>query len=457
MIHRTPAATTHSTFRIPHSPFCLLFSVIPLVIALAPLAQAQVTVSAFEARNRMVDEEIVDAGLKNARVIAAMRATPRHEFVALNERQFAYFDMALPIGEGQTISPPFIVAYMTEQLDPQPTDKVLEIGTGSGYQAAILSPLVKEVYSIEIKEALGKNAARTLKRLGYTSRNVFTKIGDGYQGWPEHAPFDKIIVTCSPENVPQALVDQLRDGGRLIVPLGERFQQTLYLFRKQGGKLVSEALRATLFVPMTGTAESERKVKPDPLNPALINGGFEETRTEGSTEMPRGWHYLRQGKIVKDSLAPEGEHYVTFTNSEPGRGASGLASLRHRRPQSHHARCLIASAGQRRAARPKRPAITGVGDHLLRRQAEHDRRAIARAVARDVRLADRTWHADGAPQGGHRHLAHRPVRRRRRSFVRQCPARAGDGEEVVSIQQSVGNKGSAHRCRDSCWLLTTEY
>jgi len=275
----------------------------------------------------MVDEEIVDAGLKNQRVIAAMRITPRHEFVGLKERQLAYFDMALPIGEGQTISPPFIVAYMTEQIDPQPTDKVLEIGTGSGYQAAILSPLVKEVYSIEIKELLGKNAARTLKRLGYTNKNVFTKIGDGYQGWPEHAPFDKVIVTCSPENVPQALVDQLRDGGRLIVPLGERFQQTLYLFRKQDGKLVSEALRATLFVPMTGTAESERKVKPDPLNPALVNGGFEDIRTEGSTEVPRGWHYVRQCKIVKESLAPEGERYVTFTNNEPGRAAQALQAF----------------------------------------------------------------------------------------------------------------------------------
>jgi protein-L-isoaspartate(D-aspartate) O-methyltransferase len=321
MTRRTPAALVHSPFSFR------LCGAVLIVASIAPNVLAQATYSAVEARNRMVDDEIVNAGLKNERVIAAMRATPRHEFVGLKERQYAYFDMALPIGEGQTISPPFIVAYMTEQLDPQPTDKVLEIGTGSGYQAAILSPLVKEVYSIEIKDALGKNAARTLKHLGYTGRNVFTKIGDGYQGWPEHAPFDKIIVTCSPENVPQALIDQLREGGRLIVPLGERFQQTLYLFRKEQGKLVSEALRATLFVPMTGTAESERKVKPDPLKPAIINGGFEESRTEGSTETPRGWHYVRQCKIVKDSLAPEGEHYVTFTNSEPGRAAQALQAF----------------------------------------------------------------------------------------------------------------------------------
>jgi protein-L-isoaspartate(D-aspartate) O-methyltransferase len=328
MIHRPRCVFVDSPFRVPHSPFLFgLCASFLLSACTAPVTHAQVTYSAPEARNRMVDDEIVNAGLKNERVIAAMRSTPRHEFVGLKERQYAYFDMALPIGEGQTISPPFIVAYMTEQLDPQPTDKVLEIGTGSGYQAAILSPLVKEVYSIEIKELLGKNAARTLKRLGYIGKNVFTKIGDGYQGWPEHAPFDKIIVTCSPENVPQALVDQLRDGGRLIVPLGERFQQTLYLFRKENGKLVSEALRATLFVPMTGTAENERKVKPDPLHPTVINGSFEEIRMEGTTETPRGWHYVRQCKMVKDPLSPEGEHYVTFTNTDPGRASQALQAF----------------------------------------------------------------------------------------------------------------------------------
>ncbi len=161
----------------------------------------------------MVDEEIVAAGVKNPRVIASMRSTPRHEFVQAAERPLAYYDMALPIGSSQTISPPYVVAYMTEQLDPQPDDKVLEIGTGSGFQAAVLSPLVKDVYTIEIVKPLGERAARTLKRLKYA--NVHTKIGDGYAGWPEVAPFDKIIVTCSPEKVPQALVDELKEGGRL--------------------------------------------------------------------------------------------------------------------------------------------------------------------------------------------------------------------------------------------------
>ncbi len=164
--------------------------------------------------------------------------------------------MALPIGEGQTISPPFVVAYMTESIDPQPTDKVLEIGTGSGYQAAVLSALVKEVYTIEIVKPLGERAAKTLKRLEYD--NVHAKVGDGYHGWPEHAPFDKIIVTCSPEKVPQALVDQLKEGGRMVIPVGERYQQTLYLLKKTNGKLASESLLPTLFVPMTGAAEDKR-------------------------------------------------------------------------------------------------------------------------------------------------------------------------------------------------------
>ena len=273
------------------------------------------------ARNRMVDEEIVAAGVKNPRVIQAMRKTPRHEFVLPESRQYAYLDMALPIGFSQTISPPFVVAYMTEQLDPQPTDKVLEIGTGSGYQAAVLSGLVDEVYSIEIVEPLGKRAKQPLRRY----RNVKTKIGDGYLGWPEHAPFDKIIVTCSPEGVPTALVKQLKEGGRMIVPVGERYKQNLYLLRKINGRMVTEALRPTLFVPMTGKAEDGRRVLPDPTNPSLANGDFEE-RVPNS-ELPAGWHYQRQLKLVSDDDAPSGKNYVKFSNREPGLGCRALQGL----------------------------------------------------------------------------------------------------------------------------------
>jgi protein-L-isoaspartate(D-aspartate) O-methyltransferase len=272
--------------------------------------------------DRMVDEEIAAAGVKDERVIRAMRETPRHEFVPTNQRQYAYFDMALPIGNSQTISPPFIVASMTEAIDPQPGDRVLEIGTGSGYQAAVLSPLVKDVYSIEIVEPLAKRAARTLKKLKY--ENVHTRAGDGYKGWPEAAPFDKIIVTCSPEKVPQPLVDQLRDGGLMVIPVGERYQQTLYLMRKVGDELKSEVLRATLFVPMTGEAEDKRMVKPDPKNPQIANGDFEgAVDTKDGKKQPSGWHYQRQLTLSSEA-APQGKHFATFKNEEPGRGCHAL-------------------------------------------------------------------------------------------------------------------------------------
>ncbi len=272
-------------------------------------------------RDRMVDEEVAAAGVENERVIEAIRRTPRHEFVPRSERHRAYYDMALPIGSRQTISPPFIVAYMTEQIDPQPSDRVLEIGTGSGYQAAVLSGLVDQVYSIEIVPELGRAAEKTLRRLGYN--NVHAKVGDGYLGWPEHAPFDKIIVTCSPEKVPQALVDQLTEGGLMIVPVGQRYQQNLFLFRKRNGKLESEALRATLFVPMTGTAESRRELLPDPTKPALVNGGFENV--VGDQQLPAGWHYLRQATVIENSSeAPEGKRFLHFENEEPGRGCRAL-------------------------------------------------------------------------------------------------------------------------------------
>jgi protein-L-isoaspartate(D-aspartate) O-methyltransferase len=225
--------------------------------------------------------------------------------------------MALPIGDQQTISSPFIVAFMTEAIDPQPTDRVLEIGTGSGYQAAVLSGLVKEVYTIEIVEPLGRSAQRALEGLRYT--NVHVKIGDGFQGWPEHAPFDKIIVTCSPESVPQPLIDQLQEGGRIVIPVGPRYQQVLHLMRKREGKLVTESMQPTLFVPMTGTAEAARKVQPDPLNPTLHNSGFEEP-TPNADVIP-SWYYQRQVRWVTDKDAPQGAHFITFHNDEPGKPA----------------------------------------------------------------------------------------------------------------------------------------
>jgi protein-L-isoaspartate(D-aspartate) O-methyltransferase len=305
------------------TPFPTGLATLLLALLFPPAAQAQTRAAFDEARNRMVDEEIVGAGIKNKRVIEAMRNTPRHEFVRKDHLKQAYYDMALPIGESQTISPPFVVAYMTEAIDPQREDKVLEIGTGSGYQAAVLSPLVREVYSIEIVAPLGNAAAKVLKKLKYT--NVHTKVGDGFLGWPEHAPFDKIIVTCSPEKVPQPLVEQLKDGGRMVIPVGERYQQTLFLMKKVDGKLVTEALQPTLFVPMTGKAEAGREVKPDPLRPSIGNGDFE--KTIGNPPFLLGWHYQRQMEVVADKGAPQGNNYITFRNNDPGRGAHALQGM----------------------------------------------------------------------------------------------------------------------------------
>ncbi len=206
------------------------------------------------ARQRMVDEQLAapDRGITNRRVLSVMREVPRHEFVLKGDRGEAYHDHPLPIGYDQTISQPYIVAFMTEQVDPMPGDKVLEIGTGSGYQAAVLSRLVSEVYTIEIIEPLARRAQETLARLQYT--NVHVKAGDGYAGWPEHAPFDAILVTCAPEKVPQPLIDQLKDRGRMIIPVGEFGNQDLYLLEKRGREIIKRAVLAVRFVPMTGKA-----------------------------------------------------------------------------------------------------------------------------------------------------------------------------------------------------------
>jgi protein-L-isoaspartate(D-aspartate) O-methyltransferase len=201
------------------------------------------------ARARMVREQITARGIKDERVIAAMTRVARHEFVPASQRSMAYEDGPLPIGYGQTISQPYVVAFMTAALDPKPADRVLEIGTGSGYQAAILSCLVAEVFSIEIVEPLALRAKADLNRLGF--KNVRVRTGDGYLGWPEAAPFDDIIVTCAPERVPPALVDQLKVGGRMIVPVGPSGGvQELYMMHKHPEGLETQAVLPVRFVPM---------------------------------------------------------------------------------------------------------------------------------------------------------------------------------------------------------------
>ena len=202
------------------------------------------------ARLAMVSDQIAARGVKDPRVLDAMRAVPRHEFVPASAREDAYVDSPLPIGHGQTISQPYIVALMTELARPSPSDRALEIGTGSGYQAAVLSLLVKQVFSMELVDPLAQSAAATLRRLGYG--NVTVRSGDGYLGWPEEAPFDIILVTAAPEQVPAALVAQLKPGGRLVVPVGQVYDvQDLQLIEKNAaGRVTTRSIIPVRFVPL---------------------------------------------------------------------------------------------------------------------------------------------------------------------------------------------------------------
>ena len=202
--------------------------------------------------NAMVERQLRPRGIDDPRVLRAMTKVRRQDFVAKELRARAYEDHPLPIGYGQTISQPFIVAFMTQELKPKSTDHVLEIGTGSGYQAAVLAELVAEVYTIEIVKPLAQEAEIRLRGLGY--RTVHVKAGDGYKGWPEHAPFDAIIVTAAPDHVPQPLVEQLKEGGRMIIPVGKTFAQELYLLEKHGGVVKQTAVIPVKFVPLTREA-----------------------------------------------------------------------------------------------------------------------------------------------------------------------------------------------------------
>ncbi|RDV16564.1 protein-L-isoaspartate(D-aspartate) O-methyltransferase [Pontibacter diazotrophicus] len=208
-----------------------------------------------ERRERMVQRNIEARGIKDEAVLDAMRKVERHKFVPPQQASQAYADNPLPIGHKQTISQPFIVAYMTEVIRPNPQMKVLEIGTGSGYQAAVLAEIVKEVYTIEIVPEHGKAAAEKLKELGYD--NVQVKIGDGYKGWEAHAPYDAIIVTAGAEAVPPPLLEQLKEGGRMVIPVGPQSRtQTLTLIEKKNGRTITQNLMPVVFVPFTGDGKN---------------------------------------------------------------------------------------------------------------------------------------------------------------------------------------------------------
>lgn len=229
---------------------------VPVILLLSPVFSLSEDTFALK-RQRMVEQDIKARGVRDPVVLAVMGRVPRHLFVDASYRSLAYGDHPLPIGEGQTISQPFVVALMTEALRLGPADRVLEIGTGSGYQAAVLAGIVKEVYTIEIRRPLAEKAAKTLAGLGYG--NVTVKSGDGYFGWENRAPFDAIIITAAANHLPPPLIKQLKEGGRLIVPLGSTvYFQTLTLATKRKGVLDVEQLSPVAFVPMTGEMQRKR-------------------------------------------------------------------------------------------------------------------------------------------------------------------------------------------------------
>jgi protein-L-isoaspartate(D-aspartate) O-methyltransferase len=225
--------------------------ILPLVCLLTGVIECQESIHEYESqRIAMVSRQIEARGVNDQKVLSVMQQIPRHLFIPKNVREFAYDDTALPIGYDQTISQPYIVGFMSEQLNADTSHVVLEIGTGSGYQAAVLSQLVKEVYTIEIISELGNRAAATLKELGY--ENVMVRIGDGYQGWPEKAPFDRIIVTAAPEIIPPKLIEQLKPGGRMVIPKGSRWfgQDLLVVDKNHDNTIKIKKTLPVIFVPM---------------------------------------------------------------------------------------------------------------------------------------------------------------------------------------------------------------
>ncbi len=236
----------------------LLCSVLFSSCSSPPVSGNPMTQEEFaQQREQMVETLLKSRDIRNERVLEAMKKVPRHLFMPASVRQYAYVDSPVPIGQRQTISQPYIVALMTQTVDPKPGDRSLEVGTGSGYQAAVLGELVQEVYTIEIIPDLAERAEKALAELGYD--NVEVRQGDGYQGWPEKAPFDIIFITAAPEEIPQPLIDQLAEGGRLVVPVGPQGEvQTLTLVTKEKGEVKRAYITDVRFVPMTGEVQQVR-------------------------------------------------------------------------------------------------------------------------------------------------------------------------------------------------------
>lgn len=233
----------------PLSPLVKLILIVMIIAIFGNGADSQEQADNYAARRKaMVEKQIVNRGIKEEQVINSMLTVKRHLFVPTKYREEAYSDHPLPIGEGQTISQPYIVAFMTEVLAPDSNARILEIGTGSGYQAAVLAEICDSVFTVEIEETLGIKAKNLLRDLGY--ENIEVKIGDGYLGWKEKSPFDMIIVTCAPENIPTPLKEQLKDGGKMIIPVGPSYNQELRLLIKRDEKFITSDILPVRFVPM---------------------------------------------------------------------------------------------------------------------------------------------------------------------------------------------------------------
>jgi len=234
----------------------VLAAILMLILVSGSYSEETADSTQFEKqRLKMVSYQIEARGISDTFVLVAMRKIERHKFVHDSLKIYAYYDSPLPIDKGQTISQPYIVAIMTELLKLEKSDKVLEIGTGSGYQAAVLGEICDSVFSIEIVKLLAEKSDKLLKSLGY--ENIITKCGDGYIGWEEHAPFDAIIVTAAPPYIPQPLIDQLAEGGRMVIPVGEKNQE-LMLIIKEEGKIITKDIISVRFVPMTGEAQKKK-------------------------------------------------------------------------------------------------------------------------------------------------------------------------------------------------------
>lgn len=226
----------------------VIFMLLVSTVLIGAAAPACAGTDFHEQRTAMVEDQLADRGISDGQVLAAFRQVKRHRFVPEAHRDMAYADRPLPIGHGQTISQPYVVAYMTEALAVKKSDKILEVGTGSGYQAAILAEICRQVYSIEIIAELARRARKTLSAEGHG--NVEIKIGDGYRGWKKHAPYDGIIVTCAPTDIPDPLKQQLAEGGRMVIPVGKSFNQKLVVMVKQDGRLFKTDRLPVRFVPM---------------------------------------------------------------------------------------------------------------------------------------------------------------------------------------------------------------